>query len=447
MPKRSANAWKSKREERFDMNAPNKDDEDLKYEKIRKEIRGLLNKITPSTYEELSTEFCSYKINEDPKLLTPIIDLIFDKAVEEPHFCPLYSDLCKKQVDVERQMAQAQRDKTPDRQSTPQPGESTGPKPTETNFRIEIILKCQRTFSASQEYDQKMKDLADKLKELPETEEKSRSQIKDEIEMRRSREKRRLLGIIKFIGQLYRHHLLVESIIDWCAVELIKRFDVTKDEVYIEYAVELVETVGKIYEQRTEAALQSQSARQAQQRTAAQVLSGNEQKQEYRLDMVFSHLSQLKNSVPNRVRFAIMDLEDLRKCNWMPRGGEKGPKTIEEVREEVEKEQQENEMERIEHDRKKDNEKQLQPMRKSNARPGYGGRTSADRRSAAAASSLIPRESKTESRISGISRLSELDSIPFSEFIHSISQVLLTVHTSIYSSGRKAWQPKKAEGA
>ena len=43
-----------------------------------------------------------------------------------------------------------------------------------------------------------------------------------------------------------------------------------------------------------------------------------------------------------------MDLEDLRKCNWMPRGGEKGPKTIEEVREEVEKEQQENEMERIE---------------------------------------------------------------------------------------------------
>jgi hypothetical protein len=108
-------------------------------------------------------------------------------------------------VDVERQMAQAQRDKTPDRQSTPQPGESTGPKPTETNFRwklgifylsfpvkstlfenmnevsmfrIEIILKCQRTFSASQEYDQKMKDLADKLKELPETEEKSRSQIK-----------------------------------------------------------------------------------------------------------------------------------------------------------------------------------------------------------------------------------------------------------------------------
>jgi len=77
-------------------------------------VRGLLNKITPSSYQEvlldfcylnnysfklqLSDEFCAYKFIEDTKLLTPVIDLIFDKAVEEPHFCPLYSDLCKKQV-------------------------------------------------------------------------------------------------------------------------------------------------------------------------------------------------------------------------------------------------------------------------------------------------------------------------------------------------------------
>jgi len=78
--------------------------------------------------------------------------------------------------------------------------------------------------------------------------------------------------------------------------------------------------------------------------------------------MVVSHLSQLKPKVSNRVtnfifsfyqlilkvRFAIMDLEDLKKNRWVPRGGEKGPKTINEVREEVEKEQQVNELERIE---------------------------------------------------------------------------------------------------
>jgi hypothetical protein len=36
--------------------------------------------------------------------------------------------------------------------------------------------------------------------------------IQDELEMRRSKEKRRLLGIIKFIGQLYRHQVLVEMV-------------------------------------------------------------------------------------------------------------------------------------------------------------------------------------------------------------------------------------------
>ncbi|CAK5084839.1 unnamed protein product [Meloidogyne enterolobii] len=139
----------------------------------------------------LSDEFCAYKFIEDTKLLTPVIDLIFDKAVEEPHFCPLYSDLCKKQ----------------------------------------IITKSQRTFLASDEYDNKVKELTEKLETA---DDKTRVLLEEELETRRSKEKRRLLGIIKFIGQLYRHQLLIETIIDWCAVELVRRFEATHDEVYIE---------------------------------------------------------------------------------------------------------------------------------------------------------------------------------------------------------------------
>lgn len=74
-----------------------------------------------------------------------------------------------------------------------------------------------------------------------------------------------------------------------------------------------------------------------------------------------------------------MDLEDLRKCNWIPRGGEKGPKTIEEVREEVEKEERMNEIERMEHEKKQE---KLMPSRKT-SRQGYIGRSSQDRRAAA----------------------------------------------------------------
>lgn len=112
---------------------------------------------------------------------------------------------------MERQ-TQAQRDKTPDKPSTQvdnQPDKSEKPK-EKKDFRKEIISKTQRTFLASDEYDKKMKELEKKLKEAEE--DKSRTTIKEEMELRRSKEKRRLLGIIKFIGQLYRHHLLIETV-------------------------------------------------------------------------------------------------------------------------------------------------------------------------------------------------------------------------------------------
>ena len=79
------------------------------------------------------------------------------------------------------------------------------------NFRAEIITKSQRTFLASDEYDNKVKELSEKLKTA---DDKTRVLLEEELETRRSKEKRRLLGIIKFIGQLYRHQLLIETVND-----------------------------------------------------------------------------------------------------------------------------------------------------------------------------------------------------------------------------------------
>ena len=48
-----------------------------------------MNKITPSTYEDLKQEFLDLLI---PKMenWSDVIDVIFDKAVEEPAFCATY---------------------------------------------------------------------------------------------------------------------------------------------------------------------------------------------------------------------------------------------------------------------------------------------------------------------------------------------------------------------
>lgn len=62
------------------------------------EIRALLNKITPSTFTDLWTELKTLKIHEDEQFLSNVVEMIFERAVNEPMYASLYSDLCKNEV-------------------------------------------------------------------------------------------------------------------------------------------------------------------------------------------------------------------------------------------------------------------------------------------------------------------------------------------------------------
>lgn len=100
-----------------------------------------------------------------------IIDLIFDKAVEEPHFCALYSDLCKRQVECEPKTAIDDR----------------------ITFRKSIIQKCQATFEGSNSYDSQILT----LEKEEATVNAKKDELKEKIEFLKSKEKRRLNGIIR----------------------------------------------------------------------------------------------------------------------------------------------------------------------------------------------------------------------------------------------------------
>lgn len=67
---------------------------------------------------------------------------------------------------------------------------------------------------------------------------------------------------------------------------------------------------------------------------------------DHAIEKIMSHLSGIKSKLTNRVRFMIMNLEDLRRNGWQPKHGKQGPKTMKEVRNEVEQEQLENQAER-----------------------------------------------------------------------------------------------------
>ncbi|KAF2351270.1 MIF4G-like type 3 [Trinorchestia longiramus] len=64
-------------------------------EVIFRKIRGLLNKLTPETFDKLSNEILNVGLNARV-VLEELILLIFQKALDEPKYCSMYAQLCKR---------------------------------------------------------------------------------------------------------------------------------------------------------------------------------------------------------------------------------------------------------------------------------------------------------------------------------------------------------------
>ncbi|KAL7692292.1 putative MIF4G-like, type 3, initiation factor eIF-4 gamma, MA3, MIF4G-like domain superfamily [Plasmopara halstedii] len=79
----SENRWK-----------PGKEKEASPYEKTLSNVKCLLNKLTREKFAKLASELCAVDINSFV-LLSSIVSVIMDKALEEPNFADVYADLCK----------------------------------------------------------------------------------------------------------------------------------------------------------------------------------------------------------------------------------------------------------------------------------------------------------------------------------------------------------------
>lgn len=55
-------------------------------------IKGILNKLTPETFDKLQQQLLEVITTAD--ILQQTITIVFENAVEQPTFCALYADLC-----------------------------------------------------------------------------------------------------------------------------------------------------------------------------------------------------------------------------------------------------------------------------------------------------------------------------------------------------------------
>jgi len=238
------------------------------YDALMKEARSILNKLTMTTFDKLASDLANVEIRAAEEL-RGIVSIIFDKALEEGHFCKMYAELCNYLKDHLKEFED---------DADPALGETKVKKVT---FKRCLLNKCQEEFERADRYDEANDQETLHLEQAAKAAKTRRVRI-------------RMLGNIKFIGELFAQRILNEKIMHDCVKKLLE----SKEEDTIECLCKLMATVGKLLD-REEA--------------------------KHYMDYYFDQMKQTANEIGSnptlfpsgkRLKFMIIDTIDLRKQRY-----------------------------------------------------------------------------------------------------------------------------------
>jgi translation initiation factor 4G len=241
----------------------------------QRQLKAILNKLTPQNFEKLFAQVKELNI-DNVVTLTGVISQIFDKALMEPTFCEMYASFCFR-------LAGALPNFVKDDEKI--------------TFKRLLLNKCQEEF----ERGEREQAEADKAEE-----EGGTKQFEGEREEKRVRARRRMLGNIRLIGELYKKKMLTERIMHECINKLLGEYQ-NPDEEDLEALCKLMSTIGEMIDHP---------------------------RAKVHMDFYFDLIQKLSENskLSSRIRFMLEDVIDLRKNKWRQRRKVEGPKKIDEVR-------------------------------------------------------------------------------------------------------------------
>ncbi|KAJ1742546.1 hypothetical protein LPJ68_001838 [Coemansia sp. RSA 1086] len=251
-----------------------------------RQIRALLNKITPDNFDTVSEELLGWgeksSKETDGRILRHLIMLVFKKATDEPMWAQLYARLCHRMICNTSNAVQDHSLLTKDG------GYLSGGY----LVRKYLLTKCQEEFERGWKV------------EIPKDIESA--EYYEAIKI-----KRRGLGLVEFIGKLFLFDILTLRIMHECVKRLLSNVE-TPEEEETESLAKLMTTVGKKLDVPNAKAY---------------------------MDAYFARIQTMANNkhLSSRIRFMLKDLIDLRQKNWVTRTTDAGPKTIAEIHEDIER--------------------------------------------------------------------------------------------------------------
>ena len=236
-------------------------------EATKKHLQSILNKLSEANYRSLCTELLNTKFNalcREPEFMKDVVNMFFDKAINETAFAPLYAQFCQDiYAHWKRQAVEDRSDPTD--KSTHQ----------STTFRRQLLEHCREAFMSGSHVQS---DPLSEVKEVP--------AMDDPVHWKRT------VGTVKFIGELFKLRLIAKGIMHEISYKMLfsPLTDRMRDNSLLLFC-ELMESIGPLLE--------------------------NSESEVGNMHIYFENVCVLSATYPNiRVRFKLLNLLELRQRDW-----------------------------------------------------------------------------------------------------------------------------------